>query len=88
MRIYHQQVIRHGLAAPQPAPGFLHHLLQLAEAALERRGFGEETVPVRPPASPGTGCESRPARTGRVHCDGIGGLLAYTTIHRKTERVR
>ena len=44
MKQYHEQVIRAGLAAPEPAPGFLAEVLTLAEAALARRGYGEESM--------------------------------------------
>jgi gamma-glutamylcysteine synthetase len=44
MRTYHQQAIRHGLSAPQPAPNFLEHIVTLAHAGLRSRGFGEETL--------------------------------------------
>ena len=44
MRQYHEQVVRAGLAAPEPAPGFLAEILGLAEAALARRGHGEEAM--------------------------------------------
>ena len=44
MKQYHEQVIRAGLAAPEPAPSFLAEVLTLAEAALARRGFGEERM--------------------------------------------
>ena len=44
MKQYHEQVIRAGLAAPEPAPGFLAEILALAEAALARRGYGEERM--------------------------------------------
>ena len=33
-----------GLAAPEPAPGFLAEILTLAAAALARRGYGEEEM--------------------------------------------
>lgn len=42
MRRYHEQVVRAGLAAPEPVPGFLAEVLGLVAAALARRGFGEE----------------------------------------------
>ncbi len=42
MRQYHEQVVRAGLAAPEPAPGFLADILELVAAALARRGYGEE----------------------------------------------
>ena len=44
MRQYHEQAVRAGLAAPEPAPGFLAEILGLAEAALTRRGHGEEAM--------------------------------------------
>ena len=44
LRVYHQQVIRHGLRAPQPAPGFLAEIVQRAQAGLLARGFGEEAL--------------------------------------------
>ena len=44
MKQYHRQVIRAGLAAPEPAPGFLAQVLTLAQAALARRGYGEERM--------------------------------------------
>ena len=44
MKSYHHQVIRAGLAAPEPAPGFLAEVLRLAAAALSRRGYGEEQM--------------------------------------------
>ncbi len=44
MRQYHEQVVRAGLAAPEPASGFLAEILGLAEAALTRRGHGEEAM--------------------------------------------
>jgi hypothetical protein len=49
MRTYHQQTIRYGLAAPQPAPEFLAQIVTQAEAGLRGRGFGEETLlaPIR-----------------------------------------
>ena len=44
MEQYHRQVIRAGLAAPEPAPGFLAEILALTEAALASRGYGEERM--------------------------------------------
>jgi gamma-glutamylcysteine synthetase len=44
LRVYHQQAIRHGLAAPQPAPEFLPEIVQRAQAGLVTRGFGEEAL--------------------------------------------
>jgi len=42
MRQYHEQVVRAGLAAPEPVPGFLADILELVAAALARRGNHEE----------------------------------------------
>ena len=44
MQQYHEQVVRAGLAAPEPAPGFLADILELVAAALTRRGYGEERM--------------------------------------------
>ncbi len=44
MQQYHEQAVRAGLAAPEPAPGFLAAVLTLAAAALARRGYGEESM--------------------------------------------
>jgi gamma-glutamylcysteine synthetase len=44
LRIYHQQAIRHGLAAPQPAPEFLPEVVQRAQAGLAARGRGEDAL--------------------------------------------
>jgi gamma-glutamylcysteine synthetase len=44
MRAWHHEVIHHGLRASPPFPGLLEGLLQRCEAALERRGRGEERL--------------------------------------------
>jgi gamma-glutamylcysteine synthetase len=44
MRTYHQQAIRYGLRAPQPAPDFLGRIVALAALGLAARGFGEERM--------------------------------------------
>ena len=44
MRQYHEKVVRAGLAAPEPVPGFLAGILELVAAALLRRGYGEERM--------------------------------------------
>ena len=44
MRIYHQQAIRHGLRAPQPAPHFLEHVAALAAAGLHARRLWRREV--------------------------------------------
>ena len=41
---YHEQVVRAGLAAPEPVPGFLADILELVAAALTQRGYGEERM--------------------------------------------
>ena len=80
MRTYHQQTIRHGLAAPQPLPDFLTQLVAFANAALERRGHGEEKLL--------TSIYNRlfrrqnPAQRARqvYEIDGMQGLLRHTAI--------
>ncbi len=42
MRAWHGEVVREGLAAPEPAPGLIAGCLARCRAALEARGFGEE----------------------------------------------
>lgn len=44
MRAYHGGAVRAGLAAVEPAAGFLAEVLTLAEKALARRGQGEERM--------------------------------------------
>ena len=44
MQQYHEQVVRAGLAAPEPVPDFLADILELVAAALARRGYGEESM--------------------------------------------
>jgi len=44
MKQYHEQVIRAGLAAPEPVPSFLADILELVAAALAHRGYGEESM--------------------------------------------
>ena len=80
MRIYHQQVIRFGLKAPQPAPDLLRRLVTLAEAALAARGFGEETLlaPIWRRLELGV----NPAQRVRAifNVDGLRGLLNHVTV--------
>jgi glutamate--cysteine ligase len=40
---YRAAAVRVGVRAPEPAPGFLEALLDVAEGGLKARGFGEET---------------------------------------------
>ncbi|MGH7185924.1 MAG: hypothetical protein ACREIB_06575, partial [Pseudomonadota bacterium] len=46
---YRREVIRMGLRAPEPAPGFLAGIVDLCEEALRRRGRAEERflLPIR-----------------------------------------
>ncbi len=44
MRRYHHDAVRLGLAATEPAPGFLSDVLDRCEAALAARGWGEEAL--------------------------------------------
>jgi gamma-glutamylcysteine synthetase len=80
MRLYHQQAISHGLAAPQPAPNFLDRVAHFAEEGLQRRGQGEEHFlqPIRNRLYR----RQNPAQRVRsiFQIDGLPGLLAYTAI--------
>ena len=42
MREYHRRAVGRGLLAWEPAPGFLHEIIELAENGLVQRGLGEE----------------------------------------------
>jgi hypothetical protein len=72
MRTYHQQTIRHGLRAPQPAPDFLAHIVA--------RGFGEETLlaPIRQRLQR----HLNPAQRARsvLHADGLAAMIEALTI--------
>ena len=76
MKQYHHQVIRAGLAAPEPAPRFLAEVLALAEAALALRGYGEERMLI--PLWQRMEQKENPAqRAGRVFAEeGLKGLLS------------
>ncbi len=39
---YRYRTVRRGLLAWEPAPDFLHHILEMAEQAIQKRGLGEE----------------------------------------------
>jgi glutamate--cysteine ligase len=41
---YRAAAVRLGIRAPEPAPGFLDALLDVAEGGLKARGYGEETL--------------------------------------------
>jgi gamma-glutamylcysteine synthetase len=80
MRVYHQQVIRFGLKAPQPAPELLAQLVALADTALAERGFGEETLlaPIWRRLELGV----NPAQRTRAifSVDGLAGLLNHVAV--------
>ena len=81
MRTYHQQVIRHGLDAPQPLPDLLRRALTAAAEALARRGFGEERLLA--PLWRRLERRQNPAQRARIvfRHDGMAGLLDHATIH-------
>lgn len=80
MRDWHRQVIRTGLAAAQPAPLFLPTILGMAQAALRRRGFGEEVL-LAPLWERWERRENPAQRARRIFIsDGLNGLLAHAAI--------
>jgi hypothetical protein len=80
MRTYHRQVIKHGLAAPQPAHNFLKTIVQYAGWGLQQRSQGEEALlqPIQRRLERG----QNPAQRVRsiFQIDGLRGLLAHTAI--------
>lgn len=80
MRLYHQQVVRYGLDAPQPAPQLLQRALALAEEALAARGRGEERL--LSPLWRRVERRQNPAQRARIvfRQDGIRGLLDHVTL--------
>lgn len=80
MRIYHQQVIRHGLTAPQPSPNFLNDMVAFAEIGLKRRGDGEEALlsAIHDRLFRGQNPAQRIRQVFAL--DGMQGLLRYTAI--------
>lgn len=80
MRLYHQQVVRYGLDAPQPAPQLLQRVLALAEEALAGRGRGEERL--LSPLWRRVERRQNPAQRARIvfRQDGIRGLLDHVTL--------
>lgn len=80
MRTYHQQVIRYGLDAPQPAPDMLQRVLGLVEEALAGRGCGEERLLA--PVWRRLDRRQNPAQRARVvfRHDGVAGLIDHATI--------
>jgi gamma-glutamylcysteine synthetase len=80
MRTYHRQVIRTGLAAPQPAPNLLAKIVDLAADGLRRRGQGEERLLA--PIYHRLERHMNPAQRMRYRfqSDGVTGLLRRTAI--------
>ncbi len=87
MHTYHRQVIRTGLAAPQPAPGFLRQIVALAAKWLARRGQGEERL--LEPIFRRLEREINPAQRMRTlfQMDGIAGLLRHAAIRPSATRL-
>lgn len=80
LRTYHQQAIKYGLAAPQPAPKFLYTIVNYAEEGLRRRGQKEDRFlsPIHDRLYRG----QNPAQRARsiFQIDGLRGLLTHTAI--------
>ena len=64
MRIYHQQAIRHGLRAPQPAPHFLEYIVAQAGRWLAQARFWRGEPAGADPQPAGSPSEPSPAGTG------------------------
>ena len=81
MRTYHQQAIRFGLAAPQPAPRFLETIVELATVGLQQRGHGEESLMT--PIANRLYRRLNPAQRNRriFDFDGMAGLLSQASIY-------
>ena len=75
MMQYHRAAVRDGLAAEEPAAGFLAEVLTLAEKALARRGQGEERMlaPLWGRLERGENPAQRLARV--FGAEGVAGLL-------------
>jgi hypothetical protein len=80
MRGWHVQVVRQGLEASQPAPGFLEQIAKLAADGLNSRGYGEEVL--MQPIFDRLERRENPAQRVRTvfRQDGLQGLLAYSAI--------
>ena len=80
MKQYHHQVVRGGLAAPEPVPGFLAEVLALAASALARRGYGEERM-LTPLWQRLEQKENPAQRARRVYAqEGVEGLMELSDI--------
>ncbi|MCY3898754.1 MAG: glutamate-cysteine ligase family protein [Caldilineaceae bacterium] len=80
MQQYHEQVVRAGLAAPEPVPGFLADILELAATALALRGYGEEGM-LAPLWRRLERRENPAQRVRRVFAEeGLEGLIEFTDL--------
>lgn len=80
MKQYHEQVVRAGLGAPEPVPGFLADILELVAAALARRGYGEEQM-LAPLWQRLEKKENPAQRVCRVFAEeGLGGLIGFSDL--------
>jgi hypothetical protein len=80
MRTYHRQVIRSGLAAPQPSPHFIERIVEMAIAGLAGRGLGEEQL-MGPVVHRLERMLNPAQRISRVfQADGMAGLLRRAAI--------
>ena len=80
LREYHYEAVRAGLAAPEPAPGFLADILELAATALARRGYGEEGM-LAPLWRRLERRENPAQRVRRVFAEeGLEGLIEFTDL--------
>jgi gamma-glutamylcysteine synthetase len=88
MRLWHRQVIRDGLRAPQPAADLLPALVQMAEGGLARRGFGEERLLA--PLFDRLERNENPAQRARriFRTDGMDALIASLAIRPAQATVR
>src|SRR5690606_328557 len=78
LRAWYPQVIRQGLAAPQPAPDFLRTILHMAATSLRQRGFSEELL-LEPIWRRLERRENPGQRARRIFLtDGIDALIAHT----------
>lgn len=80
MRTYHRQVIKHGLAAPQPAHNFLETIVHYADWGLQQRSQEEESLlrPIQRRLERGQNPAQRVRSVFQI--DGLRGLLAHTAI--------
>ncbi len=80
MAAYRRTAVREGLAAPEPAPGFLQGCVTIAQSGLERRGRGEAAFlsPIwqrlERRESPGQGARNLLKR------EGMAGLLEWARL--------